>query len=177
MVSRSVMTLSESSTCPPQDTGVAAHKQADTQPVEGRGAGDEAGKAPRLVRGQGVHRVDDERLDAASPACRARAQWSSSGDKAFRLAAASAGGDQGVRRHPITRQPLPRLALVRVGGRSVWKPPKKSRPALSYPGRAGPPAGTALHPGRFVIDEAAHDAMEEAIGRLKAGDQELLMPC
>ena len=31
-----------------------------------------------------------------------------------------------------------------------------------------------FHPGRFVVDEAVHDPMEEAIGRLKAGDQELL---
>ena len=31
-----------------------------------------------------------------------------------------------------------------------------------------------FHPGRLVIDEAGHDAMEEAIGRLEAGDQELL---
>jgi hypothetical protein len=31
-----------------------------------------------------------------------------------------------------------------------------------------------FHPGRFVIDEAAHHPMEEAVGRLEAGDQELL---
>ena len=31
-----------------------------------------------------------------------------------------------------------------------------------------------FHPGRFVVDEAAHDPMEEAIGRLEASDQELL---
>jgi hypothetical protein len=28
-----------------------------------------------------------------------------------------------------------------------------------------------FHPGRFVVDEAAHDPMEEAIGWLEAGDQ------
>jgi hypothetical protein len=32
-----------------RDAGVAADKQANAQPLEGRHAGDEAGKAPRLV--------------------------------------------------------------------------------------------------------------------------------
>jgi hypothetical protein len=32
----------------------------------------------------------------------------------------------------------------------------------------------SFHPGRFVVNEAAHDAIEEAIGRLEACDQELL---
>jgi hypothetical protein len=31
-----------------------------------------------------------------------------------------------------------------------------------------------FHPRQFVVDEAAHDSMKEAVGRLKAGDQELL---
>ena len=110
-----------------------------------------------------------------SPACRARAQWSSSRvDKAFRFAAASAGGDQGVRRHPVARQALPCLALVRVGGAFGLEAAKE------IPAGAVMPEGQAhlqvrpFHPGRFVVDEAAHDPMEEAIGRLKAGDQELL---
>ena len=87
------------------------------QPVEGRGAGDAPGKAPRLVCGQGIHRVDDERLDAALaslPCPRAVIQQRIA--KAFRFAAAGAGGHQGVRRQPVTGQALPCLALMRVGG-------------------------------------------------------------
>jgi hypothetical protein len=142
--------------------------------VEGRGAGDEAGKAPRLVRGQGVHRVDDERLDAALASLpRPCAMVQRRIDKTFRFAAAGAGGNQGVRRQPVARQPLPRFALVRVGRVCGLEP-------LKIPAGAVVPEGQAdlqvwsFHPGQFVIDEAAHDPMEEAIGRLEARDQELL---
>jgi hypothetical protein len=31
-----------------------------------------------------------------------------------------------------------------------------------------------FHPCHFVVDEAVHDAMEEAIGRFEARDEELL---
>ena len=98
-------------------TGVAADKQADAQPVEGRYAGDEAGQAPRLIQRQGVHRVDDQRLDAAlAGLTRPRAVVQNGVGKAFGFAAAGARGHQGVRCQPITGQTLPGLALVRVGG-------------------------------------------------------------
>jgi hypothetical protein len=95
-------------------------------------------------------------------------------DKAFRFAAASAGGDQGVRRQPVARQALPRLALMRVSEAFGLETAKK------IPAGAVIPEGQAdlqvwpFYPGRFIVDEAAHDPMEEAIGRLEAGDQELL---
>ena len=109
-----------------------------------------------------------------SPACRARAVVQRRVDKAFRFAAASASGDQGVRCHPIARQALPCLALVRIGRAFGLEVAKK------IPAGAVMPEGLAdlqvrpFHPRRLVIDEAAHDPMEEAIGRLEAGNQELL---
>ena len=71
---------------------------------------------PRLVYRQSAHRVNDEYLNAAlaglsCPLTMVQGRI----DKAFRFAAAGAGGDQGVRRQPIAGQTLPRLALMCVG--------------------------------------------------------------
>jgi hypothetical protein len=121
------------------------------------------------------HRVDDQRLDAALVSLtRPRAVVEDRVDKAFRFAAAGAGGNQGVRRRPIAGQTLPGLPLVRVGKTFGLEAAEK------IPAGAVMPEGQAdlqvrpFHPGRLVIDEAAHDPMKEAVGRLEAGDQELL---
>jgi hypothetical protein len=137
--------------------------------------GDEPGKAPRLVRGQGIHRVDDERLDATL----ASLTWPRTViehwvDKTFRFAAASTSSDQGMRCHPIARQTLPCLALMCVGRVFGLEAAKK------IPAGAVMPEGQAhlqvrpFHPGQFVVDEAMHNPMEEAIGWLEACEQELL---
>jgi hypothetical protein len=108
-----------------------------------------------------------------SPACCARAVIQQRIAKAFRFAAASAGGDQSVRRHPVACQALPCFALVCVGGAFGLET------AEEIPAGAVMPEGQAylqiwpFHPGRFVVNEAAYDPMEKTIGRLKAGDQEL----
>jgi hypothetical protein len=158
----------------PGGASVTPHKQANAQPVEGRRAGDEPRQAPRLVHGQGVHWVYDQRLDAAlAGLTRPRAVVQRRIDKAFRFAAAGAGGNQGVRRHPIADQTLPGLALVRVGGAFGLEAAEKiPAGAVMLEGQADLQV-RPFHPGRLVIDEAAHDPMEEAIGRLETGDQEL----
>ena len=79
-----------------------------------------------------------------------------------------------MRRHPVARQALPGRTLVRIGRVFGLEAAKK------IPAGAVMPEGQAdlqvrpFHPGRFIGDEAVHDPMEEAIGRLEAGDQEVL---
>src|SRR5262249_55527928 len=143
--------------------------------VEGRSVGDKAGKAPRLIRGQGIHRVDDERLDttlACLPCPRTVIQhWV---DKAFRFAATSASGDQGMRRQPIARQALPCLALVRVGRVFGLEAAEEIPASAVVPERKTYLQVRPFHPGRFIIDEPVHDPMEKAISWLEASDEKLL---
>jgi hypothetical protein len=79
-----------------------------------------------------------------------------------------------MRRHPIARQALPCLALVRVGRVFGLEATEE------IPASAVMPEGQAhlqvwpFHPGRFVVDKPMHNPMEEAIGWLKACDEELL---
>jgi hypothetical protein len=94
-------------------------------------------------------------------------------DKAFRFTDAGAGGDQGVCCQAVAGRTLPGLALVcvsrMVGLEGVEKVPAD---AVMPEGQADLQI-RAIHPGRFVLDEAAHHPMKEAVGRLEAGDQEL----
>jgi hypothetical protein len=94
-------------------------------------------------------------------------------DKAFRFAAASTGGDQGVRRQPVARQALPRLALMRVSEAFGLETAKKIPAGAVMPEGQSHLQVRPFHPGRFVVNEAVHDPMEEAIGWLEARDQEL----
>ena len=78
-----------------------------------------------------------------------------------------------MRCQPVARQALPRLALVRIGRVCGLEAAKKIPAGAVIPkGQADLQVGP-LHPGWFVVDEAAHDSMAEAIGGLNAGDQEL----
>jgi hypothetical protein len=79
-----------------------------------------------------------------------------------------------VRRHPVARQVLPRLALVRVGGAFGLEAAKKISASAIVPEGQADLQVRPFHPRRLVVYEAAHDPMEEAIGRLEAGNQELL---
>src|SRR5207237_1087852 len=94
-------------------------------------------------------------------------------DKAFRFAAASASSDQRMRRHPVAGQALPRLTLMRVGLAFGLEAAKKILAGAVMPEGETDLQVWPFHPGRFVVDEAVHDPMEEAIGWLETRDQEL----
>ena len=88
---------------------------------------DEVGEATGLVRGQCVHRVEDQRLDA----CRARITLSSAvieyrHQEAFGLARACTGRDDRRRRHPSrgSRQSLESGRLMLVRNEPVGQPAK-----------------------------------------------------
>jgi hypothetical protein len=63
---------------------------------------------------------------------------------------------------------------MRVGGAFGLKATKKIPPGTVVSERQAHLQVWPFHPDRFVVNEAAHDAVEETIGRLKTGDQELL---
>ena len=71
------------------------------------------GEALGLVRGQGVHRVDHDRLDARPRRPLAVVQHRI--EETLRLARAGTGGHQRVGRRPAGDQPPPRLLLVGIG--------------------------------------------------------------
>ena len=78
---------------------LAAHIQADTEMLEGCRLGDRSGDTSGLVRSQGVHRVDDERLDTSLTLSRLAGTVIKYGIKeTLRLTAARTRRDQGALR-------------------------------------------------------------------------------
>ena len=91
-----------------------ADVETGAQPGEGRNGVDEIGDAPRLVGGQGIHRVDQDRLDPPSALgvllAAVLQEWQ---EKALRFAGSGAGGHQGVAGR-AWQQPIKGLLLVEV---------------------------------------------------------------
>ena len=155
--------------------GIAAHVQAHAHAREGRHLCHQRSNAARLVRGQRVHRVDDQRLDPRlARDARPCAMVQQRKQEALGLARACAGGHQRAGRLVLAGQPLPGQLLVVVAGVFGLEGLEEGPPGRAHRKRQAHLDVRALEPGLLVLGEPAHQAVHEGVCRLEAGDQKLL---